>query len=155
MLNVGEMSGLSCCGITIPLAVESAFLGLANAFALKVTFFPSFKALPLFALAWFFGSWLPSPAPGSSAPSSGSAVPAAAAAAINSSLVLISSRISPIRRISSMASVNSWPENAWAFFPRSAARFLSSFLESFINSSLVIAMFSFLTPSPGHVLHGK
>ena len=56
MLNVGEMSGLSCCGITIPLAVESAFLGLANAFALKVTFFPSFKALPLFALAWFFGS---------------------------------------------------------------------------------------------------
>ena len=155
MLNVGEMSGLSCCGITIPLAVESAFLGLANAFALKVTFFPSFKALPLFALAWFFGSWLPSPAPDSSAPSSGSAVPTAAAAAINSSLVLISSRISPIRRISSMASVNSWPENAWAFFPRSAARFLSSFLESFINSSLVIAMFSFLTPSLCHAIHGK
>ena len=136
MLNAGEISVLLCCGIAT-LSVVIALRGFTRTFALYETAFPSFNAFPFFALIWFLGSSPPSP--GSLPfPGSGSLFPAAAAAAISSSRVLISSRISPMFLASSMASVNSWPLNAWAFFPSSANLFLRSFFDIFINSSLVI-----------------
>ena len=152
MLNVGEMSGLVCFGITTPVAVVRVFLIPASALPLKNAFFPSFKVLPLFALSWSCGSSLPSPAP---SPSSGSAAPAAFAAATSSSRPLISSKISPMVLASSMASVNSWPESACAFFPSSASLFLRSFLDIFSNSSLVMSLISFHIFLLAHVCHSK
>ena len=132
------MSGLVWCGITTPVVVESAAIGLAIFFALYVVFAPAFNALPLFVLAWSLTS-APSPA----FPSGPSPSPAAAWAALaSSSRALISSRISPMVLASSMRAVNSSPLLSWASLPTVTRRAFNSFLLIFINCSLFMLLSS-------------